>query len=80
MKLETILNLILLILGIVVAIAPWTFAPVCMVEMRCYFTRDVETAFRYCLSNNALMTLGFKPTFPNTGYGYIEYDKLQQNQ
>lgn len=43
MKLDTILYLVLLILGIIVAIAPWTFAPVCMVEMRCYFTRDVET-------------------------------------
>ena len=43
MKIETILYLTLLILGIIVAIAPWTFAPVCMVEMRCYFTRDVET-------------------------------------
>ena len=43
MKIDTILYLVLLILGIIVAIAPWTFAPVCMVEMRCYFTRDVET-------------------------------------
>ncbi|MHA1905888.1 MAG: DUF4418 family protein [Candidatus Thorarchaeota archaeon] len=43
MKLDTIMYLILLVLGLVVALAPWTFAPVCMMEMRCYFTRDVET-------------------------------------
>lgn len=43
MKVEMILNLLVMILGILVAIAPWTFAPVCMMEMRCYFTRDVET-------------------------------------
>ena len=43
MKTEVILYLIILILGIVTAIAPWTFAPVCMTEMRCWFTRDVMT-------------------------------------
>ncbi|MHA2424284.1 MAG: DUF4418 family protein [Candidatus Thorarchaeota archaeon] len=43
MKLDTIMYLILLVLGLVVALAPWTFAPVCVMEMRCYFTRDVET-------------------------------------
>jgi hypothetical protein len=30
MKLEGIIYLLVLILGITVAIAPWTFAPVCM--------------------------------------------------
>lgn len=39
------------------------------------FTSNVKTAFDYCENNNALMTLGITPTFPNTGYGYIEYDK-----
>ena len=29
--------------------------------------------------NDALMTLGIPPTFPNTGYGYIEFDKNTQN-
>ena len=28
---------------------------------------------------NALMTLGIQPTFPNTGFGYIEFDKLDSN-
>ncbi|WP_138434878.1 mannose-1-phosphate guanylyltransferase [Winogradskyella algicola] len=39
------------------------------------FSNNVKTAFDYCESNDALMTLGIKPTFPNTGYGYIEFDK-----
>ena len=39
------------------------------------FSNNVKTAFEYCESNDALMTLGITPTFPNTGYGYIEYDK-----
>ncbi len=40
------------------------------------FSSNVQTAFEYCQSNDALMTLGIRPTFPNTGYGYIEYDKV----
>lgn len=39
------------------------------------FTNNVQNAFSFCESNDALMTLGITPTFPNTGYGYIEYDK-----
>jgi hypothetical protein len=44
MKLESILYLVILVLGAVVAIAPWTFAPVCtMPTMICWNTRTVET-------------------------------------
>jgi hypothetical protein len=50
MKIDTILYLVLLILGLLVAVAPWTFAPVCMTEMRCYFTRDIETVFGAAIS------------------------------
>ena len=39
------------------------------------FTKNVQEAFDFCSDNDVLMTLGIKPTFPNTGYGYIEYDK-----
>jgi len=55
MKTEVILYLIILILGIVTAIAPWTFAPVCMTEMRCYFTRDVMTVLGAATSVVALL-------------------------
>ena len=40
---ESIPYLIILVLGILVAIAPWTFAPVCATPMACWTTRDVET-------------------------------------
>lgn len=36
------------------------------------FSQNVQQAFKFCEQNDALMTLGIKPTFPNTGYGYIE--------
>ena len=38
------------------------------------FNKNVLSAFDFCSSHDALMTLGINPTFPNTGYGYIEYD------
>lgn len=39
------------------------------------FSKNVQQAFDFCEENDALMTLGITPTFPNTGYGYIEFDK-----
>ena len=39
------------------------------------FVQNVKQAFDFCSANNALITLGINPSFPNTGYGYIEFDK-----
>ncbi|MDT0558437.1 mannose-1-phosphate guanylyltransferase [Ichthyenterobacterium sp. W332] len=39
------------------------------------FTDNVQQAFNFCSEHNALMTLGIQPMFPNTGYGYIEFNK-----
>lgn len=39
------------------------------------FVEHLKTAFDFCQNNDALMTLGIQPTYPNTGYGYIEFDK-----
>jgi mannose-1-phosphate guanylyltransferase len=39
------------------------------------FTKNVQQTFDFCSQHEVLMTLGIQPTFPNTGYGYIEYDK-----
>ena len=50
------------------------------IEDEASFTENVQLAFNFCESNDALMTLGIKPTFPNTGYGYIEYDKSPANE
>ncbi len=39
------------------------------------FIDNLKQSFEACSDSNILMTLGIKPTFPNTGYGYIQYDK-----
>tara|TARA_R110002049_G_scaffold90301_5_gene226446 strand:+ start:6916 stop:7995 length:1080 start_codon:yes stop_codon:yes gene_type:complete len=39
------------------------------------FAKDVIACFDKCGAENVLCTLGIKPTFPNTGFGYIEFDK-----
>ncbi|WP_223550916.1 mannose-1-phosphate guanylyltransferase [Aestuariivivens sp. NBU2969] len=44
------------------------------------FTKNVQQAFDFCQTNDALVTLGIRPTFPNTGYGYIEYDLDSESQ
>ncbi len=49
------------------------------IEQHEAFVMDAEAAMNFCAEQNALMTLGIKPTFPNTGYGYIEYDKTDQD-
>lgn len=48
------------------------------IEDEVKFTQNVKQSFDFCETNDALMTLGIQPTFPNTGYGYIEYDKSSQ--
>ena len=49
------------------------------IEDELTFSKNVQHAFDFCENNDALMTLGIKPTFPNTGYGYIEFDKNANN-
>ncbi len=39
------------------------------------FTSNLEQCFKACAQEDILMTLGIEPTFPNTGYGYVQYDK-----
>ncbi len=43
------------------------------------FIDNLQTALDYCETNDALVTLGIEPTFPNTGYGYIKYEKSDTN-
>ncbi|WP_417358186.1 mannose-1-phosphate guanylyltransferase [Flavobacterium sp.] len=43
------------------------------------FLDNVQKAFNCALKQEVLMTLGIQPTFPNTGYGYIEYNKQDTN-
>ncbi len=37
------------------------------------FMAHIEEAMHYAQKNNALITLGMRPTRPDTGYGYIQY-------
>lgn len=39
------------------------------------FAKDVKMCFDKCEKEEVLCTLGIKPTFPNTGFGYIEFQK-----
>lgn len=39
------------------------------------FAKDVIACFDKCGKEDVLCTLGIKPTFPNTGFGYIEFEK-----
>lgn len=38
------------------------------------FVEDVSYCFKQCEEKEILCTLGITPSFPNTGFGYIEYD------
>jgi len=44
------------------------------------FAKDVKACFDKCGKEEVLCTLGITPTFPNTGFGYIEFDKTDGNQ
>jgi len=43
------------------------------------FAQNLQQCFDFCAQENALLTLGIQPTFPNTGFGYIEFDKQDSN-
>jgi len=45
------------------------------IEDEMSFSNNLQQCFDFCQKENALMTLGIQPTFPNTGFGYIEFDK-----
>ncbi|WP_150451038.1 mannose-1-phosphate guanylyltransferase [Arenibacter lacus] len=45
------------------------------IEDEAAFSKDVVTCFEKCEKEEVLCTLGVKPSFPNTGFGYIEYGK-----
>mgnify|MGYP003890136581 CR=1 FL=1 len=43
------------------------------------FADNLKACFDFSAQEDALLTLGIQPTFPNTGFGYIEFDKSDQN-
>ena len=44
------------------------------------FAMDVQACFNKSEQEDVLCTLGIKPSFPNTGFGYIEYVKDDMNE
>lgn len=41
------------------------------------FKKVCYEALNFVRENNALLTLGIKPTHPNTGYGYIQFEQYE---
>ena len=50
------------------------------IEDETEFANNLQQCFNFCEKEDALMTLGIQPTFPNTGFGYIEFDKSDSIQ
>lgn len=50
------------------------------IEDETAFCDDVERCFTACGERDILMTLGIEPSFPNTGYGYIESDAAASDE
>lgn len=44
------------------------------------FCNDVQLAFEAAAKQEILITLGIKPTFPNTGYGYIKFEEDEESK
>ncbi|GEC79884.1 mannose-1-phosphate guanylyltransferase [Flavobacterium aquatile] len=49
------------------------------IEDEVEFGENLKQCFDFCENEDALVTLGIQPTFPNTGFGYIEFDKSDEN-
>ena len=45
------------------------------IEDEVAFANDIQACFDAAQREDMLLTLGIEPTFPNTGYGYIESEK-----
>lgn len=45
------------------------------IENEAEFIKNIKTCFNACEKNDMLMTLGIQPNNPNTGYGYIQFEK-----
>jgi mannose-1-phosphate guanylyltransferase len=47
-----------------------------LIQDREGFLRVCDEALKFVNHLNALVTLGIKPTYPNTGYGYIQFEQI----
>jgi mannose-1-phosphate guanylyltransferase len=44
-----------------------------------FFVAQLQKALAFTASNDALVTLGIQPTRPDTGYGYINFDRAEND-
>jgi len=44
------------------------------------FEQDISNAFKAASEKEILITLGIKPTYPNTGFGYIKYEQAEGHE
>ena len=44
------------------------------------FQNSIKTAINRAESENCLLTIGIKPSRPDTGYGYIQFEDDDNNQ
>lgn len=44
------------------------------------FVENILTCFKAASQQDILITLGIKPTFPNTGFGYIKYEEEKKTE
>ncbi|HET8754090.1 MAG TPA: mannose-1-phosphate guanylyltransferase [Salinimicrobium sp.] len=49
------------------------------IEDESAFKKNIEDAFEACAAKGKIVTLGVKPSFPNTGYGYIKFSQGPEN-
>ncbi len=49
------------------------------IENEVEFINNLETSFEFCQKNDVLMTLGIKPSSPNTGFGYIQFENNESD-
>lgn len=49
------------------------------IENNNLFLKNILTGLEYSENKDTLLTLGITPNHPNTGYGYIKYDKNDKN-
>ena len=43
------------------------------------FLENIKQALDFASANDTLVTLGITPTSPNTGYGYVQYNRNDAN-
>ncbi len=49
------------------------------IEKETTFAKNIKTTFEFATKNDVLLTLGIQPDYPNTGYGYIQFEETENS-